>query len=414
MSNTWYKLDNSAKIIPSMTNSLNTNVFRLVCTLKEEVFPEILTLALNETLEEFPIFTCSMKMGLFWHYLEPSNKSILVEEECTNPCSKIQGSHLFRLSYYKNRINLEVYHVLSDGNGAMEFLKYLVTTYINIAHKIDDKIVLSTASKYEKLQDDFSKFDSAKKKLKFSKAKKAYKLKYPRKDNLIPDIIEAHMSAKKVHELAKKHDTTVTIYLTAILIKSIQENAKIKDLKRPIGITIPVDLRHIFPSKTARNFFYTQSIQYKSVPDATLDDIIKSLKEDFKNTFSKENLQELLDSYMVLEDILLIRIIPTLLKDFILGLITGSKSTETMTLSNLGVIKLPSIYDKYIECFSGYMSTEDLHLTVMTYKDEITLGFTSHFITKEIERTMLMFLEGEGVEKIKIISNMRGDEDDKM
>ena len=33
----WYRLDNSAKIMPSTTTNLNTNVFRLTCTLLDNV-----------------------------------------------------------------------------------------------------------------------------------------------------------------------------------------------------------------------------------------------------------------------------------------------------------------------------------------------------------------------------------------
>ena len=33
----WYTLDNSAKIMPSTTTNFNTNVFRLSCTLLENI-----------------------------------------------------------------------------------------------------------------------------------------------------------------------------------------------------------------------------------------------------------------------------------------------------------------------------------------------------------------------------------------
>ena len=33
----WYRLDNTAKIMPSTTTYFNTNVFRLYCTLSEDV-----------------------------------------------------------------------------------------------------------------------------------------------------------------------------------------------------------------------------------------------------------------------------------------------------------------------------------------------------------------------------------------
>ena len=110
---------------------------------------------------------------------------------------------------------------------------------------------------------------------------------------------------------------------------------------------------------------------------------------------------------MVLENLLLIRIIPNILKDFILGLITGPRSTETMALSNMGIINMPEIYSPHIESFSGFMNSTGLHLTVMTFKDELTLGFTTHFVTNEIERNMVKILKQEGVKDVRVVTNKR-------
>ncbi len=401
----WYKLDNSAKIMPSMTNSLNTNVFRLVCSLNEEVNLEILNVALKATCEEFPIFLCTMKSGLFWHYLETSNVVPVALQEHTNPCSKLDGPLLFRVSYYKKRINLDVYHVLTDGNGALEFLKYLVAYYLDLVHDSSFHDEINRASKYAKESDDFKRFSKGSRKIKMSKNKAAYKLKFPRKESTVGDVLEVHMSVKEIKELAHKYDTTVTIYLTAVLISSILASARVKDLKKPIGITIPIDLRGVFPSETIRNFFYTISIQYKYDERDTFEDIIEFLKRRFKEEFAKDNLQALLDSYMALEKILLLRIIPNVLKDVILGVITGFRNTETMTFSNLGVVRMPKEYAKYIESFSGIMSTVDMHLTTMSYGDELVLGFMTHFTTNEIERNMVRFLQNAGIKRVKIVSN---------
>ena len=129
------------------------------------------------------------------------------------------------------------------------------------------------------------------------------------------------------------------------------------------------------------------------------------LKDKFAKDFSKENLQELLDSYMVLEKFLLVRIIPNVLKDFFLSLITGARNVETMALSNMNVISMPKEYEGYIDSFSGMMNSTGLHLTVMTFKNELTLGFTTHFTTNEIERNMIKMLEQEGIDGIKVVSN---------
>lgn len=411
----WYKLDNSAKIMPSMTNNINTNVFRITCTLNEKIDKEILQEALDLALIEFPLYSFTMKAGLFWHYLEQSNVSPKVEEDRFNPCSKLEGPLLFRVNYYKKRINLDVYHVLADGNGAMEFLKCIVTNYLQKKHNFECKVPINLASEYEKNSDDFAKFEKAKFKIQTQKDKRAYKLKFPRKSDAIHDCIEAHMKASEIKKNAKKYDTTVTIYLTAILIDSIIKCAKIKDLKKPIGIVIPADLRNIFPSKTSRNFFYTTLIQYQHEEEYTLTDIIVFLKKEFAEKLNPKNLQELLNSYMILEKFLIIRIIPRFIKDWVLRFITTiSYQNQTMTLSNVGVIKLPEEYEPFIESFTGLMSSNALHLTTMTYKDTLVLGFTSHFISKEIERMMIKSLKEDGVGEVTIISNERGEISDKM
>ena len=45
----WTRLDNAAKIFPPTSNDKDTKVFRFVCELQDEVSPDILQLALDET-----------------------------------------------------------------------------------------------------------------------------------------------------------------------------------------------------------------------------------------------------------------------------------------------------------------------------------------------------------------------------
>ena len=69
----WYQLDNAAKIIPSTARGGNTRVFRITCELKEEVDPQILQNALDQTIIDFPHFNCVLRKGLFWYYLDARN-----------------------------------------------------------------------------------------------------------------------------------------------------------------------------------------------------------------------------------------------------------------------------------------------------------------------------------------------------
>ena len=41
---------------------------------------------------------------------------------------------MFRVTYFGKRINLEVFHVIADGAGAIQFLKELTYQYIRLLY----------------------------------------------------------------------------------------------------------------------------------------------------------------------------------------------------------------------------------------------------------------------------------------
>lgn len=126
----WRKLDNAALAFPAVTGKNDTRVFRFYCELKEEIKEENLQEALERTLEKYPLFRAVLRKGLFWFYLERRDIPAVVKKEAGAPCSGLyipdKKTLLFRVSYYKNRINFEVFHALTDGTGAMHFLMELV------------------------------------------------------------------------------------------------------------------------------------------------------------------------------------------------------------------------------------------------------------------------------------------------
>ena len=93
---------------------------------------------MDAALETYPLFLSVMRKGLFWYYLESSELRPVVREEAEPPCDSLfirdRKTLLFQVSYYKNRINLEVFHALTDGTGAICFLKELVKRYLLVSH----------------------------------------------------------------------------------------------------------------------------------------------------------------------------------------------------------------------------------------------------------------------------------------
>ncbi|MBQ3956638.1 MAG: hypothetical protein II680_12165, partial [Clostridia bacterium] len=136
-SSRWKKLDNAAKIFPSLASPEDPEIFRLSCELNEEIDEGLLSSALTRALEDFPQFTDTVRRGVFWYYLEPSGVRPEVKKESEPVLSPLYGDAgglLFSVTCYGKRINLEMFHALTDGTGAFVFFRNLVEQYLVLSH----------------------------------------------------------------------------------------------------------------------------------------------------------------------------------------------------------------------------------------------------------------------------------------
>ena len=159
----WYQLDNAAKIVPSTAGGSDTRVFRITCELKEEVDPEVLQSAVTAAARDFPHFSSVLKKGLFWYYLDQSDLDAEVTGDDRPALDTIywegRRNLLYRVNYHGRRINLEMYHVLTDGTGAFEFLKAILAEYLGIRYGLDlIQTTGSRASGEDRQNDAFGKY----------------------------------------------------------------------------------------------------------------------------------------------------------------------------------------------------------------------------------------------------------------
>ncbi len=407
--NRWYKLDNAAKIFPPTTSYYDPKIFRFSCLLKEVVNKENLIKALKETLEDYPIFRSVLKRGLFWYYLEDSDIEPIVLEEKISPCEKLNSPLLFQVTYYKNKINLEVYHALSDGGGCISFFKSLIYNYIVFNYKIKNKEILNNSSDFEKESDSFNKYYNPDEKIKIDNRPKAYQIKGASYPEGKIKVIMGVTSTSKLKELAHKYNTTITGIIGAILIKSIGDIMSIKDKKQEVSLTVPIDLRKHFKSNTVRNFFNVTNINYKFKDNDSLDKIVKSVKKQLEDSLKPEILSKKMNRLIFLENFAIIRLVPLFIKNLVLRFsFYLNQKKQTMGLSNVGIITMPDECEKYIDSFSVINSTDALELCVLSYGDKISLGFTSHFIKPEVEKNFFNYLREYGLDIILYTNNIEG------
>lgn len=415
----WNRLDNAAKIFPPNSKKSDTKVFRFVCKLNEPVDKKVLQQALDVTIEAFPLYKSVIKSGLFWYYFERSDIKPIVTEEIIPPCSPLfnrdKKGLLFRVMYYKSRISVEIYHALSDGTGALQFLRTLVFHYILLKHpdSFQDNVPILDydASKTQKMDDSFSRYYINKKSIKTKKRIPAYQIRGMKVAEYRIKVIEGIMPINDIMKIVKSHNTSLTIFLAAVLMCSINEEIALRHKKYPVVLSIPVNLRRFFNSETARNFFGVINVNYNfSDYNGDINNVIIYLQKNFKDNLTPEQLSQRINLLSSLEHNFLLRIIPLKIKDIILRIANNFVDKGvTSTLSNVGKIDMPAEIKPFISSFDIFVSTNKLQACICSYDDKLRVSFTSAFISTDIQRRFFRSLTSLGI-PIDIITNKIDDE----
>ena len=403
----WRSLDNAAKIFPATSGKKDSRVFRFACELYDPVDPPLLQQALVLTLDRFPMFRSVIRKGIFWYYFEDSDLEPIVREEYRLPCShlyiKDKKTLLFEVTYYKKRINFEVFHALTDGTGAMHFLKHLVCQYLLLRYfdQTTPKPLLPSydATDEERAGDSFRQYYTKNRKQASKNRVHAYQLHGYKNEYGHMQILEGCVSVKKILAKAKEYHTSLTVFLTALLISAIHQDVSRRQEKKPIVLMIPVNLRNYFPSESARNFFGWINAGYTFAGMETFEDVIRNLDTVFKHELTSENISLRMNDLAALEHNVFLRLLPLALKD--LGMRIAAKastSSTTAILSNLGVLHVPEEFSPYIRLFDVFTSTPKLELCVCSFQDVLTLSFTSCFESSTVQRNFFRMLSGHGID----------------
>lgn len=417
----WRKLDNAAKIFPPTASSRDSKVFRCSCELYEKIDKEVLEKALDLALSKFPFYRSILKKGLFWYYLEYSSIEPVVKEEYRMPCmplySSIKKNLLFEVTYFGNRINLEVYHALSDGTGAINFLKTLVYYYLKEKHSDDfvgKQISFNyNASEKEKVDDSFFKY-YLKKKLPYKeRIPRAFRFKEENLDIGTLRVIEGRLSVKSLLEKAHEHKSTLTAFLLGIFIKSIGECMAMRDKEKPVVISVPVNLRNFYESESARNFFGVVNIEYNLMENGSdLSTIIEYVDKSLKEKLTKEKLSERMIRLSALENKFASKIVPVVLKNPIMKIAALLEQRGvTAAFSNVGRIEMPEEFKPYIRLFDVFASTKCLQVCMCSYNDNCVISFTSQLVSTDVQRRFFKALSGYGLE-VEITTNLDIKEND--
>lgn len=393
--NRWYKVDNVSKVFLAANDERDTKTLRISATLTEKVDPEVLQTAVNQVIATRPMFQYHIKKGLFWHYMEPTGEIPQVKPETERPCPVLYGMHHkgklhVSITYYEKRINFEAFHVLCDGTGAIEFLNTLVLKYLMLQHPELESVNVSNEGAADELSENSFEKYYEKKPQAVKGLKRAYHVRGPKLPYSQLQFVEVRLKSAPIKQLAKQYGVSVSSVLGARMMMALYQDMPTLKRHMPITVTMPVNLRNYYPSKTSRNFFNNISVSHVLTGTETEEELAIIYDKKMKHELEPEIIKGQMDSYQKFEKDLYVRLVPLDIKQLVLKLATKMETKKTSAvISNLGVVKLPEAMAQYIEHYCAYCSYDELFLTVTSFKDEIILGITNAFANTSVVKTFV-------------------------
>ena len=420
----WVRLDNAAKIYPAARRKNWSNVFRQSVTLIDNVDTVVLKSALDIAVKRFPSIAARLRKGVFWYYLQQVESVPEIREEYSYPLTYMSKSEMrkcaFRVIVFNNRIAVEFFHSLTDGTGALIFLKSLVAEYLeqkyNIKIPCENGIVnrrdLPTE---EELEDCFPKnAGNVPASRKDTNAWRMYG--EPQRDGFL-NLTCFNIPVKEALDMAHKYNSTLTVFMSAVMMKALLnlQNEKQPNIRRQkrIKLLIPVNLRALFPSVTLRNFaMYCIPELDPRLGEYTVDEICKIIQHKMGSEFTAKHMSCVIATNVNDEKNPLVRLIPLPIKNVVMKAVFDSigEKKSCLTLSNIGKVKIPKVMEKYIERFDfilGVQAAAPYNCGMLSFGDNIYINFIRNIKDAELERHFFFVLQELGL-SATVESNQNG------
>lgn len=389
----WLRLDNAAKIYPAARRQNWSNLFRLSATLREPVDETTLRAALDVTVRRFPSIAARLRKGVFWYYLQQLETAPELTPESYQPLTLMTPAEMrrcaFRVIAYENRIAVEFFHSLTDGNGGLIFLKSLVAEYLHQKHGIripEEHGVLGRLSppSEEELEDSFQKYGGS---LQASRqSNDAWRPEAPLEPDGYLNLTCFTVPVAQALQKAKSYGVSLTCFLASAMMMALQrlqaEQVPDRRRRKSIKVLIPVDLRRLFPSKTLRNFaMYTTPEIRPALGEYSFPEICRQVKATMDLEVTPKFMSTMIATNIASERLLAVRLVPLFLKNIIMKAVfdTVGERKSCLSMSNLGAVKLPAVMEPYVERLDfilGRQASAPYNCGILSYGDTLCINFT--------------------------------------
>ena len=261
------RLDSQAKVFTLVSNSKYCSVFRFTVRLKEKIDGDVLLKAYKGAFEKFKAYKVKLHFGLFEYSLVQNDKEPKIFEVDEEPVikkinNKDNNDYLIKLTYSGEELYFDFYHALTDGTGAVKFIREVLGRYFELKYNPEEKEYLLDKTVIQDSEDIYVKLSSKYEKISYPFSEGYRVFGTTRKDDNV-EINHFSLNINEFKNKAKEKGATISMYITAIIAYTFyllsrenkyKQNRNGKDLK-PINLCIPISLEKYFEEKTLSNFF---------------------------------------------------------------------------------------------------------------------------------------------------------------
>ena len=422
MQKKWYRLDTAALIFPAVARRNWSNAFRFSASLNENIEPSVLQRAVEDMTARFPSFFVTLHRGAFWYYLEENARPVAVGPDWAYPLTFMSRRELrrscLRVLYYKNRIAVEFFHALTDGRGGSVFLTNLVARYLELRHGVAVPAGgllrdLTETPPPEELEDSFLRHSASVAAAR--REERSFRLRGHGEPDGFRHLTTGILDTAALLEAARSRGVTVTVFLSAVMAESIiamQALERPRKKQRPVKITIPVDLRRLYGSRTLRNFALVLNLGVDPrFGDYTLEELCSSIQHQLSAFATPQVMAGMIAANVLPQRVTALRLAPLFVKNLVMDQIyrRSGECGGCLNVSNLGALELPEALRPYVtrmEFIIGPQRSYPNNCSVLSYGGRTYINMIRSIRESELERRFFSRLVELGL-AVDIESNRR-------
>lgn len=414
----FFEPDSAGIIYPYAASKKNSNVFRIEAEIDRNIEECELKKAVSMIYKHFPSFFVQIKKYKSHYVLYNVNFCNIVEKETEQLCRPfvLENSEkpLIRVTYKENKIGVEAFHTVTDGHGLLMFLDGLLLAYCSVTNHIvyESLTQLFAENNEKKTEDSFASKFSSRGGKSGRIGRYAHQIKFSGLNENLSFYETAARSSLLYYE-AKKRGATVTQIIVSAYIYSILKSEGLYRGK-PVSISVPVDMRKLFPSETLRNFSLFIIISVKPRKEGlTFDEILNQVKSQFCKKLNREKLAAA--AHKNVSDIksVAFRCAPLFLKKAALkfGYIYLGEKYYTSTVTSFGRINLSDELKNHVKAVRvilGQSPVNAFGCSVVSLGDTTRITFSSKYDINSFVNTfeyVLNSIVGVPVDKSALVAD---------